>query len=257
MKNKPFPGSFTRICLTTGVVAGLAAIVLNLTVVRQKIAGLRSNLAEQTLARQNAERDLASTRGTLSAVSGTLKATQTILRTTAEEKQEALASLAEQTRRATQANAGLARASEERDTAQAELARYHAAGMEPEQIVAAAQRIKQLTASLVAAEKTNTSLVAQLKRWPITEAGPIQLPSKLVAKVLASDPKWHFILLDAGESKGVVANAELLIRRHGELVGRARVSRVQDDRCIADLMPGWELTEVREGDVVIPAFPHS
>jgi hypothetical protein len=108
---------------------------------------------------------------------------------------------------------------------------------------------------LAGAEKTNLVLVAELKKWQPPGDGPILLPAELSAKVLTSDPKWHFILLDAGENQGVVRNAEVLVRRQGKLVARARVTRVQGDRCIADLMPGWELADVLEGDVVIPAFP--
>jgi hypothetical protein len=35
------------------------------------------------------------------------------------------------------------------------------------------------------------------------------------------------------------------------------VSRVQNDRSIANLLPGWELVEIMEGDLVIPADPQS
>ena len=45
--------------------------------------------------------------------------------------------------------------------------------------------------------------------------------------------------------------------RAGRLVAKARVSRVQHDRCIANLLPGWELADLAEGDVAIPGFPRS
>ena len=45
--------------------------------------------------------------------------------------------------------------------------------------------------------------------------------------------------------------------RNGKLVAKARVSSVQKNRCVANLVPGWELSEVVEGDVVIPAHPDS
>jgi len=47
------------------------------------------------------------------------------------------------------------------------------------------------------------------------------------------------------------------LNRHGRLVAKARVSRVQRDRSVADLLPGWEFGEVMEGDLVIPADPQS
>ena len=35
------------------------------------------------------------------------------------------------------------------------------------------------------------------------------------------------------------------------------VSSVQKDRCVANIMPGWQLGDVIEGDQVIPAHPAS
>ena len=75
--------------------------------------------------------------------------------------------------------------------------------------------------------------------------------------MIASDPKWHFIVLDAGENQGVLERGELLLSCHGKLVAKARVSRVQNDRSIANLLLGWELVEIMEGDLVIPADPPS
>ena len=36
-----------------------------------------------------------------------------------------------------------------------------------------------------------------------------------------------------------------------------RVTSVEKDRCIANVMPGSKITEVLEGDQVIPAHPES
>jgi hypothetical protein len=40
-------------------------------------------------------------------------------------------------------------------------------------------------------------------------------------------------------------------------VAKVRVSKVQKDRSVANIMPGWQLGEVLEGDQVIPAHPAS
>ena len=42
-----------------------------------------------------------------------------------------------------------------------------------------------------------------------------------------------------------------------QLVAKVIVSSVQKDRCVANIMPGWQLGEVIEGDQVIPAHPES
>ena len=250
MKQISLPAFLLRLCFVAVALAGLAAIALNLTLVKQKITGLQASLAAQTSARQEAAKELANARTRLTAATTALDSAVAALATAKEERQAALASLTEQKQLTAKVTA-------ERNDARAETGRYRAAGMEPEQIIAAAGQIKQLTAALAAAEKTNAILVARLRPVPVAQESPIQLPANLTAKVLASDPKWHFILLDAGGSNGVLNHAEILVRREGKLIARARVTRVQEDRCIADLLPGWELAEVLEGDIVIPAFPHS
>ena len=47
------------------------------------------------------------------------------------------------------------------------------------------------------------------------------------------------------------------MNRDGRLVAKVIVRSVQKDRCVANIMPGWELGPVLEGDQVIPAHPAS
>ena len=126
-----------------------------------------------------------------------------------------------------------------------------------EQAASVAKRIKTLKETLATAEAENRLLVAKLKKLEASEADYVTLPAELKGKVLVSDPKWQFVVLDAGEDQGVLQRGELLVNRNGKLVGKVKVSRVQKDRCIANVMPGWELSEILEGDLVIPAYPHS
>jgi len=154
----------------------------------------------------------------------------------------------------------LAETRQARDEAQAGLARYRVAGMEPEQIVHAATQIKGLKDALAVAEAKIKGLDLKVQRLASIEAGEsgtVPLPAGLKARVIASDPKWHFVVLDAGENQGVLKRGELLLSRNGKLVAKARVSRVQNDRSVADLLPGWEFVEIMEGDLVIPADPQS
>ena len=69
--------------------------------------------------------------------------------------------------------------------------------------------------------------------------------------VLVVDPKWNFVVLDLGESNGVLKNGTLLISRDGKLIAKVRIRRVEGQRSIADILPGSHLAEVREGDHVM------
>ena len=72
---------------------------------------------------------------------------------------------------------------------------------------------------------------------------------------MAVDPKWEFVVLNVGEDQGVLPDGEMLVSRDGKLVAKVIVRSVQKNRCIANIVPGWQLGDIIEGDSVIPAHP--
>jgi hypothetical protein len=104
--------------------------------------------------------------------------------------------------------------------------------------------------------KKIVQLNVELDRYRNPEK-PVFLPASLKGKVLVADPKWNFVVLDIGGEQGVLEYGELLVNRNGRLVAKVVVRSVQKDRSIANVLPGWELGEVMEGDMVIPAHPAS
>lgn len=261
MKYKAPSNLLIRTSLLVAVVAGVATAGLTLTRIKQRLEGLQADLLAQTAGRHKAETDLANSRNELAATADALHSTRNALDAAAAEKRDALSVAAVQTRRAEKLSNDLAEVRQERDDARETLARYKVAGMEPEQVVHVAGRIKQLQASLAAAEEKNRALTVRVHDLVnlVPNVGCVEcevtIPAGLKANVLSVDPKWRFIVLDAGEAQGVLERGELLVSRHGTFVGRARVSRVQGEYCIANLMPGWDVGEVMEGDVAIPAHP--
>ena len=136
-------------------------------------------------------------------------------------------------------------------------------GVTPEQVVAMTKDYKNLQDTLAVAETENKILGQKIKKLETELAvyrDPnffVTLPAGLKGKVLVADPKWNFVVLNVGEDQGVLERGELLVNRNGKLVAKVVVRSVQKDRCIANVMPGWELGEVMEGDLVIPAHPAS
>jgi hypothetical protein len=80
--------------------------------------------------------------------------------------------------------------------------------------------------------------------------GAVALPS-LSGKVTAVDPKWDFVILDMGANHGLLKNGELSISREGKLVARVKASRVETDYAIANVLRGFKVSEIREGDAVL------
>lgn len=252
-----------RICLIVAIVAGLAVGALNFVKVKEKITALQTELANEKQARATAEAERDKTKAELDATSKELKTTKATLEATTEERDKAVAEANKRIKEAEDLAENLKRVTGERDNAQADLGAYRATGLTPDQITIANNRIKELQVNLEGTQKENrvlgqkiTKLQTELDRF-ISPEKPVFLPSTLRGKVLVSDPKWNFVVLDVGENQGVLEYGELLVNRNGKLVGKVVVRNVQKDRSVANVMPGWDVGEIMEGDQVIPAHPAS
>jgi hypothetical protein len=237
-----------RTSLLVSTVACLAFFALEVTQLKGKLVSLNNRLAAQIAAREKAETDLVGARQeankTLIALTRTANALETkSAQVSAQDDQ--IAKLTSHTKKL----------QEEWDNAQAELAAYKSL-MTPEQVANAAKQINTLENSLATVNEENALLVRRVKSLQKYLPGyvcTVRLPPDLSTKVLAVDPKWRFVVLDAGEDQGVFERGELLVSRGGKLVAKIRVSRVEKNRCIANVMDGWALSELMEGDRAFPA----
>jgi cell shape-determining protein MreC len=252
-----------RICLIVAIVAGLAVGVLNFLQVRTKITTLQQNLASETAARQTAEKERDDTKTELANTQTELKNTKATLETTTQERDKAVADATSATKRADKLSEELTKTRQERDDAQAELAAFNATGLKPEQIVAINRQFKGLQEELAGAQSENKVLGQRIERLKNelaiykTPEYVVPLRADLRGKITQADPKWNFVVLNIGEQDGVLEHGELLVNRGGKLVAKVRVRTVRKDHCIANVLPGWQIGEVVEGDVVIPAHPAS
>jgi myosin heavy subunit len=252
-----------RISLIVAILAGIAVGVLNFVQVKEKIVTLQTNLKTQTDRAVKAENDYRTTKKELDKTKTELAQTQATLKATTEEKEKALADAADQKKRADKLTDDLTRTRGERDDAQRELAAYKATGLTPPEIVAANKVIKGLQENLATSETENKILSQKIKNLEnelakyISPDKPVVLDAKIKGTVVASDPKWQFVLLNVGTDEGVLPRGELLVNRQGKLVAKVKVSSVQKNRSVANVMPGWQLGEILEGDQVIPAYPSS
>ena len=252
-----------RICLVVAIVAGLAVGGVNFVKVKEKIATLEANLKTETEAHQKFERQYTTTKKDLDKRTAELKTTQANLEAATAAKEKAETDLAAQTKRADKLNDDLTKTRQDLETAQAEREAYRLTGRTPKQILAMNQELKNLQDNLTTANTENKILMAKLKRVEnelaryVTPEKHVFLPAALKGKVLVTDPKWNFVVINIGEDQGVLEFGELLVNRNGKLVAKVMVRSVKKDSCIANVLPGWELGEVMEGDQVIPAHPAS
>jgi hypothetical protein len=253
-----------RISLIVAIVAGLAVGALNFVKVKEIITTTRTERDEWHGKFDKTDADLRTTKKELTQKSTELTQTQETLKATTVEKDKAVATATAQNKRANQLTEELNTTKQVRDEAQAEIARYKASNMTPEQVVSLAKNLKQAQDDF-AAQKTENGvlnkkidkLTATLEKYTGGSERIVYLPVNLKGQVMISDPKWDFVVLNVGEDQQVLEDGEFLVNRNGKLVAKVKVTNVQKDRSIANVVPGWKLGEILEGDQVIPAHPAS
>lgn len=249
-----------RISLIIAIVAALAVGVLNFVLVKEKIETTERHRAEEQAAKESALSELADTKGKLEKTTADLNQTKESLATAEADRDKFQAEATAEKRKAADLTAKLATTTAERDDAQAQLAAYKATGYEPAQILAFDKQFKDLRDTIDATTLENRTLVRKLNRvqnqldeLTVKEWRPPPLPAGLRGKVLVSDPKWDFVILDVGEDQGVFEKGEVLVSRNGKLVAKLSVRVVEKSRCIANVLPGWKIGDVMEGDQILPA----
>lgn len=252
-----------RISLIIAIIAGLAAGVINFVQVKQKIDGVVTERNTEHAGRLSAEGERDKTKAELVKTEKELTNTKETLVATQQERDKAVAEADIQIKKSAELTEKLAGTVLERDDARAKLASYEGTGFTPPQITQLGKQIRQaqeaLEASLEEKKIISTSLekaVAELK-WIKGETPVVKLRADLKGKILVADPKWEFVVLNVGQDEGAKINGEMLVSRNGKLVAKVIISEVQKGRCIANVLPGWKLGDVTEGDSVIPAYPES
>lgn len=252
-----------RIIVGLAIAAALAAVIVNITVIRPKIMQLQQDRDAQRSAKVEAQTELAQTRKTLAATQAELDQTKTQLAKVTSENDDLSHKLAQANTQIQDLTDKLAKTTTQLNHTQDQLAAYQNTGLQPPQIIALDKQLKDTQNALAVANQEKLVLshtVARLNNQLELLIGKdyvVKLPPMLKGEVMAVDPKWKFVVLNIGENQGVLQSGEMLVSRDGRLVAKVIVSSVQKDRCIANLVPGWQLGDVVEGDEVTPAHPAS
>jgi multidrug efflux pump subunit AcrA (membrane-fusion protein) len=254
-----------RISLIIAILAGLAVGTVNFLKVKEKITTLQTELKDQTDQKEKAQRELAKTSKDLDTTKKSLDQTKQALTAANSEKDKALNAADTANKRADQLTEDLSKAKTTLADVQAELESYHGTGLKPIEILALNTKLKASQTQVAEAqavvkglERKNDKLTAELERYTLGGERIVYLPANLVGKIVVVDPKYSFVILNVGDEQGIKEAGELLVSRNGKFVAKVRVTSVQKDRCIANVMEGpSKLGEPIEGDLVIPAHPAS
>ena len=252
-----------RISLILAIVVALGAGALNILQVRDKITTLVSQRDDERGKKQQALSDLSKAKTDLTKSQDALKQTTQDLADAKSEREKAVVTATAQTKRADELSDKLTKTTQERDDAQNQLAAYKATGITADQVGKLSRALKEAQEAVeivneekMVLQRAKARVEARLAKYE----GPdptVRLRADLRGKILVVDPKWDFVVLNIGQDQGVLEDGELLVSREGKLVAKVIVRSVEKNRCIANVIPGWKLGEVIEGDEVSPAHPAS
>jgi hypothetical protein len=168
-----------------------------------------------------------------------------------------------QQKRADDLSTKLAKTTSDLQDANNDLAAYKASGLSADEVVKLDKNFKdaQREIAVINGEKLLIQRQYQTTKAKLDNimgvSPDIMLRADMKGTILVVDPKWDFVVLSVGADQGAVQDGEMLVSRDGKLVAKVVIRSVQKDRCIANIIPGWKLGEVIEGDVVTPAHPAS
>ena len=252
-----------RISLIVAILAGLGAGGLGYYEATTQIPALTDQRNKEHTNYTTEQDAHKKTKAELKKTAADLASTQQDLSDTKDQLTKTTARADTQQKRADELSDKLAKATQERDDAQAELAQFKASGLTPDQIVKLNKTLKDANAQIMVLNHDMGVVQRQLAKKTadldriIGGVTVVPLPADLIGKVVVVDPKWDFVVLNIGDDQKVVPDAEMLVSRDGQLVAKVVIRSVQKDRCIANIVPGWKLGEMIEGDTVTPAHPAS
>jgi regulator of replication initiation timing len=248
-----------KISLGLAILLGLATVFISHTQVGGKIATLNEDLTNtrsQLATTQQSEQKL---RVEARNLRGQLESTNALLAETTRALTDASAKAQEQQARADRAAAELNTVTAERNTAQQELSQWRLFELSPEQIRNNLTRLRQVERELDTAAADNQALnrrredlERRLARYEGDIEPDIELPSTAKGQIVAVDPKYDFVILNIGGNQGLVPDAKLLVSRDGKLIGTVKITSVEPNRAIGNVLPEWKQDELMEGDEVIP-----
>ena len=243
----------TKILLIAATVFSLGAAALGF-LNRGKLVDTRTELentsAQLSSARQEAEVAKKDVEAKKEEINGLNSEKETLSAELGEAKSEldkAKADLAAAEEKATTAETELAQAmtdGEAKDTRIAELEQQLAEGGPADQtaeavdvttITAERDELRTVVAGLEDRAAGLEAQVAELKRKDMARQKS-QMRQGLQGTVLAVNQAWNFVVLSLGDRQGVVPNAELLVQRGTQLLGKVRVTSVEPSTSIADIL---------------------
>jgi len=246
-----------RISLIVAILASIGSLLVSHLQVSKKITGLETDLSTTQAQLQQTSQDLMDAQAELQSTKELAAETQKSLDQTTQRLADVTTRKDQQEQRANRAEADLNKTRTQLTAAQRDLAAWKALDIPVDEVRDRLALLIKANRALVALQGENGLMlnkITQLKNRLMVYEGdvlpPVEMPG-LKGKVVAVNPKWDFVVLDVGGKQGALPRGEMLVSRDGKLVGKIRITRVEDNRSIANVLPAWKQADVQVGDLAM------
>lgn len=246
-----------RIALGIAILTGIGVAVLNFVQIKEKVTVVMTDRDTFHKERDDERTAHTKTKKQLADTTADRDKTKRQLTEATSERDTAVAEAEKNRKEAEKLTASLRDMTDKFTGADQKLSAYRAAGLEPEQITALNATNKLLVVARAEMLRIQGSLERELHSTR-TELAKYQdpdqsvpLPSDLTARVKAVDPRYGFVVLDVGQNQGALKDGQMLLSRNGKLVARVKLKQIEPDTCVANVLPGWDINRVIEGDVAV------
>ncbi len=247
-----------RVCLILAIVAGLGVIGVSQFMLRPQIEEIIKVRDDNKTGWDNTKTELTKTKKTLKDTSEKLATTEKHLDETKGQLASTTTKFEAEQKRAAGLQQNIEKLRADLKVASDDLAAWTNLGLRVEQVKLVIDELKSSQVANEGLREENKLLAGKVKKLTdqviiLTSDKEIDppVPREVRGKVLVVDPKWDFLVLDVGAKNNVPPRGVLLVSRNGELVAKIRVMTVEDQRSIANIMPGWKIKDILEGDVVL------
>lgn len=247
-----------RICLVLAILAGAGVIAVSHFKVRPHIQNIIQQREDNAAARDREKKRATKAEADLTNTKITLESTKNKLTETEGHLQTANTKASDQEKRANGLQQNLEKTKASLTAADQELSAWKALGIPVEQVsavITAEKNLRQandvLETEKAILQRVVMRLSLQISNLVGTAEMDVPLPAGLKGKILVVDPKWDFVVLDIGETQGVLQNGVMMVSRNSKLVAKVKIMSVESNRSIANIIPNWKLGEVMEGDLVL------
>jgi len=211
-----------------------------LTITKDELSSSQQLVQQKTAAAEKAEKDLTTAKASLETVTAEKNQATTeaeTLKTDLEKNKAQVTDLTTQitgkTDEITKLQADLEAAKKAADAATAG-GTPAASGMSAEDQAKMQEQETLITKLQADLDSSRTQLESLIKEK--NDRLALKMRKGLEGRVLAVNQAWNFVVLNLGDRNGVVGNAEMLVKRGTQLVGKIRITSVEPATSIADIV---------------------